>query len=423
MTKSVSNAPVSQIQGGTEAEQFKKVLDLGGPMLKEFPSIILALCKVKKAAALSNRDLGLISENLCEAICRAADECACGLPDEAGQLGLIGAWGRPVNAVINEAIADRASSLGSLEVTPADVNLSQGSWDVMRTAEQLVSADSLSCLTRYADTLAASLEEKAEEFKGIVKSGRLSLRDGYPITLGQEFHGYAAGICRVCLRLKEQAARLNTSLLGAGDFGNGIGVAEGFRSSAADHLSAIEEREISVDPEPFDGLSATDQMLLTHAHIQSLAVVFWHICCNLTLTNSGPRGGIHEIAFPAVAPGSSIMPGKINPTMAQLGKQVCDQVSASQLSINSAVQTGLLGVGSTSAIPVMCIAENGELLGRTMKIFAERIVEGLRAFGEHVFDQALSSCAVQQARDPAVIADINEILRGAANSDPAQLDK
>ncbi|MCI5850503.1 MAG: lyase family protein [Sutterellaceae bacterium] len=389
---------------GKETERFIAALSAGGPALDEYPEVIRALALVKKAAALANEDIGRLGEGKARAICAAADEAVAGKLRGNFPVGALGSWGVPANTMMNEVLAARASELSGLDVRPEDVNRSQGSIDVVRTAERIVRHDALLRVAKEAERFAEKLDAKATEFADVVKPGRALLRDGFPVTLGAEFEGYAVGIRRTAGKLELEAGHEDDSALGFGDFGNGFGIPAEFRGAAAKRLTEVTGRLFRPALSGFDAIAATDRALLSHAHIQALALVFWRACCDLTLITSGPRGGIREIAFPAVAPGSSIMPGKVNPTMAQLGKLVADQVSASQLAITKAVQSGFLDTGSASALPTIRIAENADLLSRTLDAVGRRVVDGLKAFRDRDLELAKASPALKYAVEAGLVS-------------------
>ena len=174
-----------------------------------------------------------------------------------------------------------------------------------------------------------------------------------------------------------------TVSLGAGQLGTGAGIAPEFGHLATKKLAERTHLSLQEAEEQMDCISAHDALLLAHAHIQSLAAVIWRCTKDLCLMCSGPRCGLGEITFPAVAPGSSIMPGKINPTVGQMVKHVCDQINSNQTAMMGAVNTGWLGNGSVSTLPLKMVIDDAKLLTNTMELFNRKVLIGITAHPEH----------------------------------------
>ena len=252
----------------------------------------------------------------------------------------------PFNMAANEVLANRANEIltgykGSDQVHPnTHVNMCQSSNDVVPTAKGIAIHNEVGRVLKAAAHLEAALDAKAAEFADVVKMGRTCLQDAVPITLGQEFSGYAAGIRRNRLLLERERARWCTSVLGATAVGTGMGCMPGFSEHIYKNLSAVCGREIRRDANLFDGLQASDSFIILHAHLQALATVAAKAALDIRLMGSGPRAGFGDIVIPAVQPGSSIMPGKINPVMTEVMILACHRVAGNQAGVGLGLLRG-----------------------------------------------------------------------------------
>ena len=254
----------------------------------------------------------------------------------------------PFNMAANEVLANRANEIltgykGSDQVHPnTHVNMCQSSNDVVPTAKGIAIHNEVGRVLKAAAHLEAALDAKAAEFADVVKMGRTCLQDAVPITLGQEFSGYAAGIRRNRLLLERERARWCTGVLGATAVGTGMGCMPGFSEHIYKNLSAVCGREIRRDANLFDGLQASDSFIILHAHLQALATVAAKAALDIRLMGSGPRAGFGDIVIPAVQPGSSIMPGKINPVMTEVMILACHRVAGNQAGVGFGAFSGEL---------------------------------------------------------------------------------
>lgn len=221
------------------------------------------------------------------------------------------------------------------------------------------------------------LADKSEELKQVVKMGRTSYRDAVPVTLGQEFSGYYSQIKRNRLRLEEERQRWNHVPLGATVLGTGFGCMPGYFDAVCESLSAVCGRKIVQSDNLFDAMQSTDAYVMLHAHIQSLAICAAKVATDIRLMASGPRAGLREITLKALQPGSSIMPGKVNPVIPHMVMQISQKISANHAGVALAASSGELDLGSTSSIVFKTVLDSMELIGKGMKIMGEKVVPGL----------------------------------------------
>ncbi|MBQ8828895.1 MAG: lyase [Burkholderiaceae bacterium] len=380
---------------GSISTTFQKLLGVTGRTLEDYRSWISAVAQVKKASALANEQIGLLDTEKAKAIVTACQEIIDGKLNGNFPISIYRSNGAPINAVVAEVVAKRASELsGHTTITIDDVNRSQAVADTCATARSIVVYNELAKLLESAEWFANLLEKKATEFKDVVKTGRISIRDSVPTKLGAEFNAWAQGVRRIMARIVSEQKEWTTSFFGAGELGTGLGIDNRFAHVANDVLATNLGRKLVLEVNTIEALGNADKLVLAHAHIQSLGVLYWHIARDLILLSSGPRCGIRETAFPAVAPGSSIMPGKINPTVAEMAATLADYVSANQLSVTMGVQSGLLGIGSISTLPIKAIMDSADVLARGMKVLGNKVISGLTAFPDRARQQAEKSLAL-----------------------------
>ncbi len=349
--------------------------------------MIEALGLIKASAAEVNLGLGLISSEHADAIGRAADEVIAGVHDEQFVVDIFQTGsGTSSNMNANEVIANRATELlgaerGAKLVHPNDhVNASQSSNDVVPTAIHVAAVATLREETLPAlDRLAASLESKAVEFDGIVKSGRTHLMDATPVRLGQEFAGFAAQVRKGMERVEATLPGLEELALGGTAVGTGINAPPGF---AADTIAAIAARTgyaFREADDHFEAQGAKDAAVFTSGALKTVATALFKIANDIRWLGSGPRTAIGELALPATQPGSSIMPGKVNPVMAESVMQVCAQVIGNDASVAWANANGNFELNVMMPVLAHNLLESAELLGTVADAFREKCVDGIEA--------------------------------------------
>ncbi|THV14833.1 class II fumarate hydratase [Nocardioides caeni] len=368
------------------------------------PALIHALGRVKAAAATANLALGVLSEDQGTAILAAADEVAAGdhdgqFPIDVFQTGS----GTSSNMNANEVIATLAAREG-VEVHPNDhVNASQSSNDTFPTAIHVAAASSVvDDLLPAIDVLATSLEARAGEFAGLVKSGRTHLMDATPVMLGQEFGGYAATVRYAAERLDAVLPRVRELPLGGTAVGTGINTPPGFAETAIAALSGATGQPFTEARDHFEAQGTRDSLVELSGVLRTIAVGLTKICNDLRWMGSGPTTGLAEIHLPDLQPGSSIMPGKVNPVLPEATLMVCMQVVGNDAAVTAAGASGSFELNV--AMPVMArnVLESVRLLAAAMRTLATRCIDGITADEQRMRRYAESS--------PSVVTPLNKHL-------------
>jgi fumarate hydratase class II len=359
---------------------------LGGP---RFPRrFIHALGLVKGAAAETNADLGLIPREIADAIAAAAREAADGNLDDHFVLDIFQTGsGTSTNMNANEVIANRAiqmlgGELGSKRpVHPNDhVNLGQSSNDVIPTALHIAGLTAIrDALLPALRTLHAALLAKSKEFHHIIKTGRTHLQDATPIRLGQEFEGYAGQIERSIARAEDALAELSEVALGGTAVGTGINTHPEFARRATERLSALVGTRIRETTNHFQAQSTLDNAVAASGAMRAIAVSIYKIANDIRWLGSGPRAGIGELELPEVQPGSSIMPGKVNPVIAESIMMVCAQVIGNDATIAFGGAAGNFEINLMMPVVAYNLIREIELLAAAADNFARQCIGGLRA--------------------------------------------
>lgn len=369
-----------------------QVNNFPGDKLRDYPEYLRALLQVRLASAKANGALGYIKP---EAAAKIDQACESLLADPKSLTALdhtmVRFVGKPAQRAVDSVILELAGG----DVTPKDIALNQFTADVTTTAEGIAVKSVLLKLSDHVRDLSEAVGQKAKEFAGIVKCGRLGLKDSLPMRLGDEFAAYQALLQHSADELASEAKGWNVCLFGSGDVGNGLGVLPGFAVQAK---AALEEQVgYSLDSvEPLTSLLSNKyRFIVAHAKVQAAADIIWKIARDLTILSSGPRAGIREMVLPAVAPGSSIMPGKINPTVAELIMHLCDKVFSNAAGLNIGVHSGWLGSDSHSSLPLKCMLDSCTLLCDGCEVFKRKVITGLTANKERSAEHARMSLALQ----------------------------
>jgi aspartate ammonia-lyase len=358
-----------------------------GVSLREFPSLVNALAAVKEAAALANRELGLLSADAAEAIIRAAQEIRAGRHHEHFLVDMIqGGAGTSTNMNANEVIANRALELlgrprGEYAVLHPNnhVNLSQSTNDVYPTAVKLALHVSLDRLREKYGALAAAFLEKGEDFSPHVKMGRTQLQDAVPMTLGQEFTAFGHTLLEDVERLAEVQKLIREINMGATAIGTGITAAPGYAEAVCRHLSAVTALELMTAPDLVEATADTGVFVQLSGVLKRCAVKVSKICDDLRLLSSGPRTGLGEINLPPMQPGSSIMPGKVNPVIPEVVNQVCFDVIGGDVTVTLAAGAGQLQLNVFEPVIAFRLLQGIEEMARACTVLREKCVEGITA--------------------------------------------
>ncbi|SEO73541.1 fumarase, class II [Halogranum amylolyticum] len=371
---------------------------------------VRALGVVKKAAAQANRDLGLVEEEKADAIVEAADEVIAGEHDDQFPVDVFQTGsGTSSNMNANEVIANRAAELmgaevGDRVVHPNDhVNYGQSSNDVIPTAMHVSALEAVEKdLLPALDTLREALETKEEEFDDVVKTGRTHLQDATPVTLGQEFGGYKTQVEKGLARVDYVRDHLGELALGGTAVGTGLNTHPEFPAKAAEYISEETGVAFREADNHFEAQAAHDAMSEAHGALRTVAGSLNKIANDLRLLASGPRNGLGEIEQPENQPGSSIMPGKINPVVAEAVNQVHKQVVGNDAAVSAGAAEGQIDLNLYKPVLAHNFLESAELLSNASEVFAERFVAKLEANEEHCADQVERSMALATALNPAI---------------------
>ncbi|MFM1921104.1 MAG: Fumarase [Candidatus Hydrogenedentota bacterium] len=348
--------------------------------------MIRALGILKKAAALTNKDLGLLDPALCDAICQAADEVISGSLDAHFPLVV---WqtgsGTQTNMNANEVIANRAiellgGELGSQKpVHPNDhVNMSQSSNDTFPTAMSIAVAERLQGrLLPALEALHAALDARAKEYADIIKIGRTHLMDATPLTLGQEFSGYAQQVANGMARVRMVWPHVAELALGGTAVGTGLNTKQGYAEKVAAKIAELTGLPFTSAPNKFESLAAHDALVMASGALKTIACSFMKIANDLRWLGSGPRCGIGELNLPENEPGSSIMPGKVNPTQSEAMTMVAAQVIGNDVAVNFGGASGNFELNVFKPLIMHNVLHSTRLLADAADSFREHCVDGL----------------------------------------------
>ena len=358
---------------------------------------IKALAQIKAACASANAELGILEADLAEAIVAAADEVASGVHDDQFPIDVFQTGsGTSSNMNTNEVLATLATRSLGREVHPNDhVNASQSSNDVFPTSIHVAAtASATNELVPALDHLAQSLERKATEFAQVVKSGRTHLMDATPVTLGQEFAGYAAQIRKGIGRVESALPAAAEVPLGGTAVGTGINTPIGFPQRVIELLAERTGLPITEAGDHFEAQSARDGLVELSGQLRTIAVSLTKICNDLRWMGSGPRTGLGEINLPDLQPGSSIMPGKVNPVLPEATLMVAAQVIGNDATIATAGASGSFELNVMLPVIGRNILESIRLIGNASRVLADRCIDGITANEERCLELAESSPSV-----------------------------
>ncbi len=386
---------------GVQTERARRNFPISG--LRPLPAFVDAVIWIKKAAALTHRETGRLDRRLADAIVRAADEVLAGQhrddfvvdPYQAGA-------GTSHNMNCNEVLANRANELlggerGAYQpVHPNDhVNMAQSTNDVTPTAIRLGALGLVPALLAALDRLTAAFIAKGKAFDAVLKSGRTHLQDATPIRLGQEFTAYGHTVERNRARIERAADDLRDLGIGGTAVGTGLNAEPAYPGLMVKHLKAITKLDLREGHDRVQLMQSLGDAAALSAALRTYAADLGKIASDLRLLASGPRTGLAEIRLPAVQPGSSIMPGKVNPSIAEMVNQVCFQVYGNDLTIAAAAEAGQLELNVMMPVVAHNLFLMLAILANASAVLAEKCVEGIEA------DAAM--CAHWLERSPALV--------------------
>jgi aspartate ammonia-lyase len=353
----------------------------------EKTALVRAYIILKKAAALSNMELEVLDKKIGEAICQAADEALTGKFDDQFRIDVFQAGaGTSFNMNTNEVLANRAleilgKSKGDYDfLSPNDhVNKAQSSNDTFPTASHIAVITEADVLLVVLTDLFRAFYGKGEEFKNIPKSGRTHLMDALPVTLGHEFKAYGSTIERAAERLKQRRDDLLELPIGGTATGTGANAHPEFRSTIINKLSELCSLSFKPAKDSFEALQSRTQLAAFSSALKELALELIRIANDLRLLSSGPTSGLAEIKLPAVQPGSSIMPGKINPSMAECLNMVAFQILGNDTTVSYAVQAGQMELNVMTPVITYNILQSMSMLNNYLPVFNEYCIKDITA--------------------------------------------
>ena len=374
--------------------------------------VIEAFAYLKKAAALTNCELGVLSVEKTELIARVCDEIMEGkllheFPLVVWQTGS----GTQSNMNVNEVIANRAHVLGGGQLTDAhkvlspndDVNKSQSSNDTFPTAMHIAAYKMLEEITIPGiEALRDTLQAKSEEFKKIVKIGRTHFMDATPITLGQEFSGYVAQLNYGLRAIRNAQKHLAELALGGTAVGTGINTPEGYADKVAEKIAGLTRLPFVSAPNKFESLASHDAMVETHGALKTVAVSLMKIANDIRMLSSGPRCGIGEIHIPENEPGSSIMPGKVNPTQCEALTMIAAQVMGNDVAISIGGASGHFELNVFKPLIIYNFLHSARLIGEGCRSFNEHCAIGIEPIPQNIEKHLENSLMLVTALNPKI---------------------
>ena len=404
---------------------------ISGIKLSLYPQLITSFAQVKTAAARANRDLGLLPDNLYKAIEKACDEVRTGAFNGEFIIDMVqGGAGTSTNMNANEVIANRALELlghKKGEYTHCHpnnhVNLSQSTNDAYPTAVKIALYAGNKKLTAELSMLISAMHAKAKEFANVLKMGRTQLQDAVPMTLGQTFEAYAVTLEEEIQRLNENARLFLEINMGATAIGTGINSEPGYAEKVTEHLSAITGTSLVSAPNLIEATQDTGSFVMYSSSVKRLAVKLSKICNDLRLLSSGPRCGINEINLPPMQPGSSIMPGKVNPVIPEVVNQTAFKVIGNDLTVTLASEAGQLELNVFEPIITLSLFQSQDMICNAMNTLRVRCIEGITANAEHCRSMVYGSIGLVTALNPVIgYEEASDIARTALKTGTSVYD-
>lgn len=395
---------------GVQTQRAINNYKISGKHMRDYPEYVKAIAYVKLAAAEANHELGQLPDDVADAMCRACREIIDGKFHENFVTDMVqGGAGTSVNMNANEVIANRALELMGYEkgdyqhCWPNDhCNCGQSTNDVYPTTIRLTFIEMNKQLVAALERLVASFRKKGEEFKNNIKMGRTQLQDAVPMTSGQEFTAFAN-------TLEEEIGNLNRNVelmleinMGATAIGTGLNAVPGYAELCTKKLAELTGENFTLGKDLVEATPDTGDYVSYSGALKRLAVKLSKICNDLRLMASGPRCGLHEINLPPMAPGSSIMPGKVNPVIPEVTNQTCFKVIGNDTTVMIAAEAGQLQLNVMEPVITQCIIESQTWLGRAMDTLRERCVDGITVNVEHNAETVRNSIGIVTALNPYI---------------------
>ncbi len=394
------------VQTARGMENFK----ISNVPISHYPDLVCAFAMVKLAAARANHEVGKLPKDILGAIEKACQDIIEGNLHDQFLLDVFqGGAGTSTNMNANEVIANRAlEHLGKEKgeyqyCDPHDhVNMSQSTNDAYPSALHLAMALSNTRLIAEMKNLVGSFRKKGKEFSSILKMARTQLQDAVPMTLGQEFESWASSIEGEVMALERVENVLHEVNMGGTAIGTGLNAPAGFSTACAKHLATISGKKIQLAPNLIEATQDTQAFVLYASVLKSLAIKLSKICNDLRLLSSGPRAGLAEIFLPAMQPGSSIMPGKVNPVIPEVVNQVCYRVIGNDLVVTLAAEAGQLQLNAMEPVIALAILESQMLFMNGAKTLREFCIDGIKANEKALREYLERSIGVVTALNPVI---------------------
>lgn len=395
---------------GVQTQRAINNYKISGKHMCDYPEYVKAIAYVKLAAAEANHELGQLPDDVADAICRACREIIDGKFHENFVTDMVqGGAGTSVNMNANEVIANRALELMGYEkgdyqhCWPNDhCNCGQSTNDVYPTTIRLTFIEMNKQLVAALERLVASFRKKGEEFKNNIKMGRTQLQDAVPMTSGQEFTAFANTLGEEIGNLNRNVELMLEINMGATAIGTGLNAVPGYAELCTKKLAELTGENFTLGKDLVEATPDTGDYVSYSGALKRLAVKLSKICNDLRLMASGPRCGLHEINLPPMAPGSSIMPGKVNPVIPEVTNQTCFKVIGNDTTVMIAAEAGQLQLNVMEPVITQCIIESQTWLGRAMDTLRERCVDGITVNAEHNAETVRNSIGIVTALNPYI---------------------
>ncbi|CEN43158.1 aspartate ammonia-lyase [Capnocytophaga canis] len=395
---------------GVQTQRAIDNFHISGSKMSDFPEFVRAIAYVKLAAAQANHELGLLSDSLLNVISQACNELIEGKMHDQFPVDMIqGGAGTSVNMNANEVIANRAlqimgHGLGDYQhCSPNDhINLSQSTNDAYPTTIKLAIIRMNQTLIEHLRLLIASFRKKGVEFADVIKMGRTQLQDAVPMTLGQEFEAFAATLEEEITRLQYNANLFLEINMGGTAIGTGINAPKEFPAVCAKKLADLTGEAFVAASNLVEATPDTGSYVIYSSALKRMAVKLSKICNDLRLLSSGPRAGLNEINLPPMQPGSSIMPGKVNPVIPEVVNQVCYKIIGNDLTVTFAAEAGQLQLNVMEPVICQSIIESIVFVQRAIETLRTKCIDGITANREVCLNMVKNSIGIVTALNPHI---------------------
>ena len=395
---------------GVQTQRAVNNYHISGKRMCDYPDYVIAMAYVKLAAVETNRELGEINDEICDAMAQACREIIDGKFHEDFVTDMVqGGAGTSVNMNANEVIANRALELMGYEkgdyphCSPNDhVNQSQSTNDAYPTTVKLAVIMMNKSLIKKLQLLIEAFRKKGQEFADVIKMGRTQLQDAVPMTLGQEFEAFAANLEEEIARLQSNANLFLEINMGGTAIGTGLNAPKGYAKLCAENLAKLTGDAFVTAANLVEATPDTGSYVIYSSALKRMAVKLSKICNDLRLLSSGPRAGLNEINLPAMQPGSSIMPGKVNPVIPEVVNQVCYKVIGNDLTVTFAAEAGQLQLNVMEPVLCQSIIESIVFLERAIDTLRTKCVEGITDNREVCLNMVKNSIGIVTALNPHI---------------------